>query len=415
MGDLRRRADRVRLPTLLNLSLCTLSKGEHAAAEAYAREALTVDGRSVKGLYRLAKALGAQSKFEEARSSLERCLRLDPQNADALRALREVQSEDRRQREAQRRTYDGLFSDSRYAAAVDVEQRNVEREKRRQRKPLADALRQFCEQQMDSGADESGGGPSPSAADVSPYSVACLGVLDRWCSSGPSALEDDERRALETLVKRAAAAGRLDSQDQRSALDRHGLGGAFTRQAFEESMDAEESGRWAEQQRILRVKEIIAKTKNNETLSDEEHAQLRGYLDEEVSRLDTKGRAGGLSQEESFLLAKLREKRKQLDADEAVGQDRVQYIEGLMERMDMGRRVQVRERLRVMSMLEEEEERLQRKDDEQGLTSVELRLLTQLTAQRKEREKQKKEKELKQQLMDRKREQERANGGDIIV
>ena len=185
--------------------------------------------------------------------------------------------------------------------------------------------------------------------------------------------------------------------------------------AAEESMDAEESGRWAEQQRILRVKEIIAKTKNNETLSDEEHAQLRGYLDEEVSRLDTKGRAGGLSQEESFLLAKIREKRKQLDADEAVGQDRVQYIEGLMERMDMGRRVQVRERLRVMSMLEEEEERLQRKDDEQGLTSVELRLLTQLTAQRKETEKQKKEKELKQQLMDRKREQERANGGDIIV
>lgn len=413
MGDLRRRADRVRLPTLLNLSLCALARGEHAAAEAHAREALTVDARSVKGLYRLARALAAQSRYADARAALERCLELDPQNADARRAAREVQSEDRRQREAQRRAYDGLFSDGRYVAAVGEEQRGLEREARRERRPLAASLRAFCEQQMD-GGDAAAPPPAPPSGPPHPppYSIACLGALDRWCSSGAGALDDGERRQLEALVQRAAAAGRLESRDERAALDRHGLGGAFTRRAFEEGMDDGERGRWAEQQRILRVKGIIAKSRNNESLTDDEHARLREYLDEEIARL------GGLAtrtQEEALLLSGLREKRAALGAEDAAAEDRAGYIEGLMARVDLGRRVPVRERMRVTGMLEEEEARLRRKDDEQGLTSAELRLLTQLAAQRRERERQRKERELKQEMMERRRAEQRAEGGDIIV
>ena len=403
MGDLRSRLNRVRLPTCLNLSLCYVKQKQFSDAEDYAREALSIDSRHVKALYRLAESLLYQMKNDDCINSLEEAHKLDPLNFDVSNLMKKARYEQKTQDKVQRQAYQGLFSKSSYVAAVDEDDRRRQREESAERRPLSRDLKDFYEHAMKAdGGDD--------------ISITLEGIIDRWSSSGVSALDDSERLLLQNFVKRAAASGRLDKQEQRALLTKYGLGAAFTRKGFEESLNEDERERWDEQQNLLKMKQLIAKTKNNESLSDLETKTLKDYLEEEIARYEAK-KSDGLSQEEIFLLSKLKEKRDQINATQVSDNDKMAYMEGLMKKIDSNQRVPVRERLQIVKMLEEEEQNLQSKDDEQGLTSSELSLLTQLTRHRKEREKQKKEREMKRKIMENsKREAEQASydRGDII-
>ena len=401
--DILRRATRVRLALCLNMSLCELRGVNYLSAEEYAREAMECDPRSVKAIYRLCRALMAQGKYDDAVMHMKTALELDPMNTDVKKMMREAEKELRAVKEEQKSRYGGLFDGRAYEAAASEEDLKREKEAKGERRSMVDLLKKALAASNDDG-------------------VGKEEVVERWASSGPLALNDGERQMLEHATRRAAAAGHLDAASQRAVLDKHGLGGAFTREAFEASMDASESERWAEQQRIERVKRVVAKSKNNETLTDAETKELHAYLDEEVVRLETKLQTTGLSQEERFLLSKLREKRRETELEGERQQDRGEYIEGLLKKAESMQRVSVRERLRLVSMLEEEEDKLTKKDDEQGLTGPELRMLTELTRQRKERDKVKRDREIKKDMMERAREKAEAErqaealrGGDIIV
>ena len=123
MNDLRARLNRTRLPTTLNLSLCYLKQKQYTDAEDYAREALSIDARNVKALYRLAESLLSQMKNDECLAYLQDAQKLDPLNNDVSNLMKKARYEQRTQKEVQRQAYQGLFSKSSYVAAINDDDR----------------------------------------------------------------------------------------------------------------------------------------------------------------------------------------------------------------------------------------------------------------------------------------------------
>ncbi len=77
-------------PTLANLGLCHLKRGEADKAEPILRRAIAANPRYTPSYLLLGRALSSEGRPQEARAALEALLRLDPGNRDAAGALREL-------------------------------------------------------------------------------------------------------------------------------------------------------------------------------------------------------------------------------------------------------------------------------------------------------------------------------------
>eukprot|EP00112_Aurelia_sp_Birch-Aquarium-sp1_P024134 Seg748.1 transcript_id=Seg748.1/GoldUCD/mRNA.D3Y31 product="Inactive peptidyl-prolyl cis-trans isomerase FKBP6" protein_id=Seg748.1/GoldUCD/D3Y31 len=78
------------LTLYLNASICGIKIGNWRNAAIFARKALRIDKKSVKANYRLGKALGQMSEFEDARKLLLEAQRLDPKNREVRAELEKL-------------------------------------------------------------------------------------------------------------------------------------------------------------------------------------------------------------------------------------------------------------------------------------------------------------------------------------
>ncbi|KAK3264157.1 hypothetical protein CYMTET_27082 [Cymbomonas tetramitiformis] len=227
--------------------------------------------------------------------------------------------------------------------------------------------------------------------------AAEAGLLYRWVSNGVAPLDQQERRQLALLVRRVAALGRLDSAEHREKFAAHGLGAAFRLE--EEEMEQDQLSQWKEQQKLQEVKRITLKAQNRQTLTEEEAATVQSFKREEIDRLSRKQADDGLSQEERYMLDKMRTSLQHHDAFTAKQEDANSKVAAVVQKLESGAHVRPKERYEMYKVLEEEEKRLEQLEDEHGLRTQEIKQLAHLRKIRQDREEQKKQRKAKQDYM----------------
>jgi len=371
-ADLRARLEAVRVTSFLNLAACALKEKRWEDAVGFCQDALKSDAKNVKALYRLGQGYLGLSQLEDAVDTLAEAERLDPQNKDLEKLLRRARREAKQADERAKKSFGGMFARSTYKGMRDMTLEAEEQVKQKERTRLADALK-----------------------DRASHTEASL--LFRWASSGMIALETEERKALEALVRRVAAAGGLDSADLREGFQVHGLEAAF--RVEKEELEEDQLKRYQEQQLLAEVKRITAKAQQRHALTPEEQKTIRDYKEEEIERLREKHRTEGLTQDERYLLDKLKETIAQENqfSDYMVGVE--DKIGEAMRKLNSGVHMGPKERFNMYKMLEEEEKRLEALDDEHGLSTTQLKQLKQLRSLRQDRAEQKKNKKAQHDYM----------------
>ena len=111
-GDYLAEAEAEKLPAHLNLAACFLAERRYSEAVDQASRALSVDATSAKAYYRRGRARQALGQDDAARADLLEALRRSPggEDAAALRALRELETEAMRAARARKKTFGGLFA-----------------------------------------------------------------------------------------------------------------------------------------------------------------------------------------------------------------------------------------------------------------------------------------------------------------
>lgn len=136
-GDHLAEANAEKLPAHLNLAACFLAERRFKEAIDQASRALSVDRTSAKAYYRRGRARQALGQDDDARKDLLEALRHSPggEDAAALRALRELETEAIKAARARKKTFGGLFGheregddDSSSSSSEDAEEDEDEEE-----------------------------------------------------------------------------------------------------------------------------------------------------------------------------------------------------------------------------------------------------------------------------------------------
>ena len=111
-GDYLKEAEAEKLPAHLNLAACFLREKRYREAIDQASRALSVDSTSAKAYYRRGRARQALGQDDDARADLLEATRRSPggEDAAALRALRELETEAVKAARARKKTFGGLFA-----------------------------------------------------------------------------------------------------------------------------------------------------------------------------------------------------------------------------------------------------------------------------------------------------------------
>ena len=111
-GDYLKEAEAEKLPAHLNLAACFLREKRYREAIDQASRALGVDATCAKAYYRRGRARQALGQDDDARADLLEATRRSPggEDAAALRALRELETEAVKAARARKKTFGGLFA-----------------------------------------------------------------------------------------------------------------------------------------------------------------------------------------------------------------------------------------------------------------------------------------------------------------
>ncbi|XP_033115687.1 peptidyl-prolyl cis-trans isomerase FKBP4-like [Anneissia japonica] len=82
----------VRCAALLNLAACQLKRDKFEFVVEHCNNALEIDSKNVKGLYRRGQAYMALNEFEKAKEDLKYALQLEPKNKPIIKQLRVLDS-----------------------------------------------------------------------------------------------------------------------------------------------------------------------------------------------------------------------------------------------------------------------------------------------------------------------------------
>lgn len=108
LEDLRTR-NKLRLSCLLNITQCDLKLEEFTTAVQHATEALSIEPKNCKALYRRGLAHMSSGGLEEARTDLLEASRLDPQNAEVRSRLAECKRKMAEHQESYKGAFGGMF------------------------------------------------------------------------------------------------------------------------------------------------------------------------------------------------------------------------------------------------------------------------------------------------------------------
>ena len=366
-----RRAECLAMHLHANLAACALKSGAFEEAASEAQQALALDGDNAKATYRLGRALHGLARYGDAAKALERACALSPGDAAARRALADVRRDAREAAAGARHAFGGMFDAPAYARDVGRAERQADATTRQHlASKLTHAIRTARE----------------------------ASLLERWVQSGLAACGGGggegeiaaDTQTLTALARRAAAAGHLDAADDRSALAAHGIGIAKAESgaASESNMNkaspqhSEEREREREREKdaaeLMRVRLLTQQLRDGASLSADDADFLAGFRKAEAARLRAQLSSEGLSQTEMCLLEKLDAQNAHYDHATERAEARAGEIAAAVAAVSSGRRVPLRERLRMWTLLEEERIRLEAKDDADeggGLDSQEWHLL----------------------------------------
>jgi len=310
-------------------------------------------------MYRAGKALEAMSRFSEAAEVLARASRLSPTDAQISRLLSRAKRSAREQSSSQKAAFGGMFSKSAYIMDREKEEARASAERVAERTRLEAKLKQ-CIQSSDE-----------------------VSLLERWVQNGMAAFKDsgEEAEKLVRVAQRAAASGQVDQASERALLSKHGLeirrGGGGG--AAEENGRREGTGEdLKEQQELLQVQMLTKKVQDGHPLEESEATFLEKFRAKEIRRLESQLRSTGLGERDRLLLQGLKDQAKKHEARSVDLEKRSTEVQDLLRVMESGRRVPLRQRLRMDELLNEERVRLEQKDDDCGLTGAEWKILRQI-------------------------------------
>ena len=106
-----------------------------------------------------------------------------------------------------------------------------------------------------------------------------------------------------------------------------------------------------------------------------------------------------MSQEDCSLLERMRAQQRKEEQELSEAKQKEREICRVMDLLDTGRRVPVRDRLAMTRLTDEHERELEALDDSVGLNSHQLRVLAQLKKAREEREERQRRQEARQREM----------------
>jgi peptidylprolyl isomerase len=99
-----------KLAVALNLALVFVKLGDASQGKKYAEEALKIDDKNVKALYRLAQVQGMTGSFEEAIETLSKALIYDPNNEDVKFKKILMAKNLKREQEKEKKLFSKMFS-----------------------------------------------------------------------------------------------------------------------------------------------------------------------------------------------------------------------------------------------------------------------------------------------------------------
>ena len=360
--DILGRVEATELLCHLNLAACALNQKRYEDALESSKVVLSMDERNVKAMYRAGRALFATSNFGESARILKEAARLSPSDRSIAALLTKARASAAEVSSTQKATFGGIFAKSSYIMQRTREEEREAEKKAAEMRDVAAKLKPCIQ----------------SAAEVS--------LLDRWAASGPSCLDSAEVDDLNRVAQRAAASGKLDMASDRAALSAHGLrlpstGSADSRASEKERREAQDQGD------LVAVRALTQRLQEGQQITQEEADFLQGFRRKEIRRLEEQLRGTGLNAQESAILDGLRSQENRYERTVEDYEDRSSEVESLLKRLESGRRIPVRQRLRMDQLLNEERARLEKKDDDQGLTSTEWKLLRQIQENQEEKKK----------------------------
>ncbi|KAH3762019.1 hypothetical protein Pelo_6129 [Pelomyxa schiedti] len=101
--------DPLKLALMLNISATYLKLSQWDAAEFFAQQALVLDPKNVKAMYRKASAQNGKSEFQSALEISRSALALEPQNSDLKRVFSEAQAGAARQRSIEQKRFSNMM------------------------------------------------------------------------------------------------------------------------------------------------------------------------------------------------------------------------------------------------------------------------------------------------------------------
>lgn len=109
-ASLAQRAKHLRLLTLLNRAACELKRSEWDRARGDCSDALSIDERSVKALYRRAQAQFYMGDLREARNDVNSALRENPSSPEARRLKQSIDAAEQRSVKHEKEVFSRMFS-----------------------------------------------------------------------------------------------------------------------------------------------------------------------------------------------------------------------------------------------------------------------------------------------------------------
>ena len=355
--DVYEKARAIEMMCHLNLAACALKEKNFEEALEESQSALAIDSKNVKALYRAGKALCSLNKFEDAVLILKRAVELSSSDDEILRLMQKAKKEMKANQVCQQAAFGGIFSSSSYLKGQNSELKADLQERRHLELHLKEAIKQ--------GAEHS--------------------LIERWAQNGIEICTPEERDVLQKLCRRAAASGKLNNAQDRDLLAKHGVDITKPSQVQSKSKGKDLKAQ-EETVEILKVKSLTQKLQEQEALTDEEYEFLFEYKKKEIKRLREKLKGSGLTQMEVEILSKLEDQISSYEGKKAEMDKQVDEISEIMKMMNAGRRVPIRQRMRMQGLLDQERARLEGKDDTSGLSSSEWHTLQRLQKQYEEKQ-----------------------------
>jgi len=107
--ETKQKSDEVKLSIYLNLAMSNLKLKNYTKLVANCTNALKIDPKNVKALYRRSLGHSGEKLYDNALSDLNEAFNIDPKNVDVKKELNKVKDIIQKQKEKEKKMYSKMF------------------------------------------------------------------------------------------------------------------------------------------------------------------------------------------------------------------------------------------------------------------------------------------------------------------